>query len=409
MADPNPTAPRPRLGFLFNHEALHQIAHSAPMIAELASAHPDFDISVLTSSPEQLAMVRHSIPDAVAANIDFIELRLSARDERINRVAGHFSPYKRIAILRSHVDLFSKFDALVVPEATSTMLKSRFNLAGVKLIYTHHGAGDRSVGFGEELKLFDLILVSGPKLRDRLRADGLVREGGYAVVGYPKFDALLSQPRVAGNFFRNERPTVLYNPHFEPRLSSWYTMGQRVLDVFAQSTDYNLIVAPHVMLFQRRVHASLEHFTVRLRRAIPERYLKLSHIRFDLGGESCVDMTYTLGADIYLGDASSQVYEFILNPRPCVFLNSHAAAWEKDPNYRHWSLGPVLDDPSQLPEALARSVREHDAYRPVQETLFAETIERSEVPSARRAAEAIARFLLPSQPRDAAGEESPAA
>ena len=32
-------------------------------------------------------------------------------------------------------------------------------------------------------------------------------------------------------------------------------------------------------------------------------------------------MTYTKQADIYLGDVSSQVYEFMLKPRPCIFFN----------------------------------------------------------------------------------------
>lgn len=29
-------------------------------------------------------------------------------------------------------------------------------------------------------------------------------------------------------------------------------------------------------------------------------------------------MTYTPAADIYLGDVSSQSYEFLLDPRPCL-------------------------------------------------------------------------------------------
>ncbi len=59
-------------------------------------------------------------------------------------------------------------------------------------------------------------------------------------------------------------------------------------------------------------------------------------------------MSYTLRADIYLGDASSQVYEFLVNPRPCLFLNSHEADWDKDPNYAHWHLGPVVASIEEL-------------------------------------------------------------
>jgi hypothetical protein len=382
-----------RVGFLFNHDVLHQVAHSAPLIAELKRSHPELDISVLASSDEQMAQIRAFVPDAMAGDLDWIRLRLSPAAEAIERLARHVAPFKRVSILRSNLDLLRGFDALVVPEATSSMLKRRFGLTDVKLVYTHHGAGDRSVGFGEELTDFDLILVAGPKVRDRLLAGGLVREGAYAMVGYPKFDTLAARDPERGALFPNDRPTVLYNPHFEPRLSSWYGMGLQVLDWFAAHPEFNLVLAPHVMLFRRRVHTSLESYTVRLRRALPERYLKHSNIRVDLGGTACIDMTYTLGADIYLGDVSSQVYEFLLEPRPCIFLNDHGARWQDDPNYLHWTCGPVLDDVASLGDALASATADHAAYRPVQQKLFAETFDLTEVSSTRRAADAIAGLL----------------
>jgi hypothetical protein len=54
-------------------------------------------------------------------------------------------------------------------------------------------------------------------------------------------------------------------------------------------------------------------------------------------------MTYTRAADIYLGDVSSQVYEFLRTPKPCLFLNSSDAAWCGDESFHHWLYGPVLD------------------------------------------------------------------
>jgi hypothetical protein len=382
-----------RVGFLFNHDALHQVAHSAPLIAELKSVCPELDVSVLASSDEQFAEIREHVPDAKVDDLTWIRLGLSPLAQAVERIARHLLPFRRVEILRSNRDLLRTFDALVVPEATSAMLKSRFGLSKLKLIYTHHGAGDRSVGFGEELREFDLILVAGPKIRDRLLATGLVDEDGFAVVGYPKFDVVTKRPREREALFPNDRPTVLYNPHFEPRLSSWYDMGLQVLDYFAAHPEYNLVFAPHVMLFRRRVHTSLESFKLRFRRSLPERYLRYSNIRVDLGGTSCIDMTYTLGADVYLGDVSSQIYEFILRPRPCIFLNAHGAQWRDDPNYLHWNCGPVLQDVADLDPTLAQASEDHAAFRSVQESLFAQTIDLSDVPSSRRAALAITDFL----------------
>ena len=382
-----------RLGFLYNHDALHQVAHSAPMIGQLAREHPALEITILASSEEQTTLLRQQLPEAVCQRISFVLLRLPAALERIDRLARSIAPFRRVAILRSNLDVLRRFDALVVPEATSSMLKTRFGLEHMKLIYTHHGAGDRSVGFGEELQSFDLVLVPGPKIRDRLMSLDLIEEGGYAMVGYPKFDAVDAVGAPARPLFPNDNPTVLYNPHFEPRLSSWYDMGFDVIDYFADTPRYNLVVAPHVMLFQRRVHTSLESLTIRLRRKLPERYLMHDNIHIDLGSANCIDMTYTLGADVYLGDVSSQVYEFLLRPRPCIFLNAHAAQWENDENYLHWTCGPVLQNVEALDAALAKTSENQATYRSVQESLFARTIDISEVPSARRAANAIAEFL----------------
>src|SRR3546814_16391226 len=86
-----------------------------------------------------------------------------------------------------------------------------------------------------------------------------------------------------------------------------------VLDLFANSNRYNLIFAPHVRLFDPPAAECYAQF---------ERYRKLPHMHIDLGSERSIDMSYTGSADLYLGDVSSQVAEYLYRPRPCVFLNA---------------------------------------------------------------------------------------
>ena len=101
-------------------------------------------------------------------------------------------------------------------------------------------------------------------------------------------------------------------------------------------------------------------------------------------------MSYVRAADIYLGDVSSQVYEFLKNPRPCVFLNAHRCAWEGNPNFAHWQAGPVIETIERLDEALDQAVAAHSyLYRPIQEQLFGYTFDLGTEPSALRAARAI--------------------
>src|SRR5690606_13806940 len=118
--------------------------------------------------------------------------------------------------------------------------------------------------------------------------------------GYVKLSAVRRLRQGAPALFANDRPTVLYNPHFHPRLSSW-KHARSVIAAIRDSGLFNLIVAPHVRLFaasDRRQRAEWEEL------AVPDQVL------VDLGSPRSMDMTYTLAADLYLGDVSSQVYEF---------------------------------------------------------------------------------------------------
>ena len=52
-------------------------------------------------------------------------------------------------------------------------IRDSFGLEALKLIHTRHGAGDRAIGFDKASGRFDLVLLSGEKIRDRLAAAGL--------------------------------------------------------------------------------------------------------------------------------------------------------------------------------------------------------------------------------------------
>jgi hypothetical protein len=126
---------------------------------------------------------------------------------------------------------------------------------------------------------------------------------------------------------------------------------------------------------------------------VPRAYYDCANIRIDLGSELSADMTYTQAADVYLGDVSSQVCEFLARPRPCVFANPRRIAWRGDPSYAMWGLGPVFERVEELPAVLEAAIRDHARVRPAQEAYVRETFDLSETPSSRRAAQAIYTFL----------------
>ena len=163
-------------------------------------------------------------------------------------------------------------------------------------------------------------------------------------------------------------------------------MGLQVLDFFAENRDYNLIFAPHVVLFKR----SKRHQAI-----LPKQYYNIPNILIDTGSLASADMTYMLAADIYLGDVSSQVYEFLLEPRPCIFLNGHNVTWQDNPYYSHWTLGQVVDDvQTGLRPALEKAFTSHPQFLPQQGKAFAYTFRmESDSTAAQRGADAIASFM----------------
>lgn len=384
-----------RIGFLFNHDQVHQVAHSLPIALALAASGLDAEIVVATTNARLAAEVKRLGGDAIGRGITLVPLELRTRRSRF--LAGtleHLVPATKLLIYGDNLDFFRSLDMLVVAEKTSLVLKTRYGLGALKIVHTRHGAGDRAIGFDKASNAFDHVLVSGEKIRARLVGEAGVDPNRISIVGYPKFDIVPSSPR-ARPASADERPVVLYNPHVSPHLSSWFRMGRQVLDWFAAHEEYQLIFAPHVMLFERPFALSIDKLRIDRPGRIAQRYLRAPNIHFDLGSRASTTMAYTEQADIYLGDVSSQVYEFLRRPRPCVFLNAHSnRTWATDPNFACWHAGSVIDDPAALGPALADAADAHArTFRNVQETLFASSFDLGDRPSSQRAAEVLLGLL----------------
>jgi hypothetical protein len=382
-----------RIGFLFNHDQVHQVAHSLPIALALARAGVDAEIVVATTNPRLSAEVIRLGGGLIGRGVRLVELGLRRQSSRIAKgTLEAVLPATKLLIYGDNLDFFRGLDVLVVAEKTSLILKTRHGLKDLRIVHTRHGAGDRAIGFDKASAGFDHVLVSGAKIRDRLVREAKVDPAAISIVGYPKFD-LADAGRPFRPLFDDDRPVVLYNPHVSPHLSSWYAAGRKVLDWFVEHDDWRLIFAPHVMLFERPFVVTIDRLRLDRPGHIEDRYLRAPNIHIDLGSRASTTMAYTQRADVYLGDVSSQVYEFLLRPRPCVFLNPHRFDWADDPNFVHWRAGPVVEDVTHLGAALERSRAEHaTAWRPTQLALFDYSFDLTDEPSSVRAARALAAF-----------------
>ncbi len=208
-------------------------------------------------------------------------------------------------------------------------------------------------------------------------------DGCCEIVGYPKFEVLEKTQPDTPRLFENDRPTVLYAPHFHRKQSSWISLGRQVLLFFAKSSTYNLIFAPHARLFKHKKY----HDNIDL-----NEFRDTPNILIDTGSERSFDMTYTRAADIYLGDVSRQVCEFIYyRRRPCVFLNPNLL----DQNTMNfWRFGPVTNTINELDNTIEYATNKlEDIYKSEQDVYVDSAFSSSDVPPSQRGAEAIARAL----------------
>ena len=381
-----------RVLFLFNHDAAHQAAHIAGIAGALAQR-DTVHVTMAYGTPAIRRAVAAMLPHDALAAMEHDVLDMPGIVDTSLGVIDRVAPIRRVARLHYNVEMFASADIVVSTERTCLRVKRRLGSRAPRFVYVPHGSGDRNVAYHAELAQFDLMLLSGRKLVDNMVSRGLADAQACRIIGYPKFDTVdLTAGR---SFFDNANPVFLYNPHFDPHLSSWYDMGRGVIEFFANHADaYNLIVAPHVMLFRKKLHYSLEYRRARIRPEIPVGLP--GNILVDLQSERLFDMSYTLSADAYIGDVSSQVYEFLVHRGACFFLDpqNHGRGGTRD-EYEFWRNGDVCITVETLASLVPRWRERGDLYRPIQNALFDYTFDVDPARSAlERGADAISDYAL---------------
>jgi hypothetical protein len=352
-----PGQPTLRIAFLAISQA-HQFLHWLPAALRLAQE-PGVEVTVLGTSAAGLDFIRSYDPDGL--------LKVRKLWAPSLRRDGLFSPPKRRLALLMHHREIGRFPIIVTTETTSSLLY-RLPTFSSRIVHLKHGAGDREGGYNSKHKHFDLTLVNGPKDKERLIARGLADESNCLVVGYAKYE--LTRPTAEAAV-----PTALYNPHFDEHLSSWFRHGAEIVRAMEHIEGWSFVVAPHVKV-----------------KGGPKVVSGAPNVLIDMGSVRSIDMTYTEEASVYIGDVSSQVYEFLRRPRPCIFLNFDRIAWRNNENYAHWHLGQVIEHPEDLALALERAQVLQPEFEAAQIAATIRSIDPSPDPASERQARAILSF-----------------
>ena len=369
-----------KIGFIFL-DNIHHIYHFITIAAELSKEN---HVYILTY-PSKHVFLRNELNRLGGKNVKIKKLSTEFFTNIIEKISQKKIPRASVWMKKNRNYIAENFDAVVFSDFIHhKFINENSSNKTPPIFKLNHGIPGRAYAFKKDIKDFDFQFLLGPFHKQEIIKRNLLIEN-YKMIGYPKLDAINIQDKKI--FFNNNKPTVVYSPHFTQEFSSWYNLGRKILEYFYQQVDYNLIFAPHIQLFNSRKGISPKE--------IDQKFFNCSHMHIDLGSQNSVDMTYMNSANIYLGDVSSQVYEFIIQPRPCIFVNVNNTNWHENIDFRFWKCGDVVESIAELKKALHLQQKKFEThYKKIQEKINTENFySEPNSTASERAANAIIEFL----------------
>lgn len=341
---------RSDFAFLFLGETL-LIPHLYPVLAAVAELAPERRIDVWTSTSTSEALIGGWISELKGASV---RMRRAPGFRQIDDAEPGRNPElpAKLPMLVRMLPALAQTRVVVTAEQTSLWLPAVLPLPS-RFVNMLHGAGSMMNRTDRRRRVPYKTLVAAERERQALASFGVPPEQ-IAVIGYAKAGfrhRTMLRPR-----FAEDRPIILYTPHWQKHRSSWWRWGPQVLEALLASGRYNVIFAPHQRLPERAPEV----------RSVVERLAGRPDVHCDLDSFAMVDGSYTAAADIYLGDTSSQVVEFLMRPRPCVFLDAQGVDWEGDASYDMWKAGQVVSNIEQLLPSLARATEQQPLFHDAQ-------------------------------------------
>lgn len=375
----NPPSRPKKIGFCFLAHQAH-IRHQLPIAVHM-SYFSGCSVELIVSTQVTLDDLNSLLEHYPRHNCVIRFVRGAKIKTWLGRFKGRLYPNIR-NVINNNKALFLSYDVLVTPHSNLDAVFKLDKSRKIKYVCTFHGAGDGDIGFDVAFSNYDLLLTSGADVDERLRAEGVVHEKNTSIIiGYPKYDLVNT---VNQTLFNNDNTVFVYNPHYAQDLTSWNVFGQGVLSFFASNPQYNLVFAPHIKVFDGKKPRELN------------KYLHCPNIIIDVGSRNLMDATYTKGAGVYIGDVSSQVYEFLyFDLKPVIFLNAfNNKPWEKNPSLKMWKAGVVVDEMSKLSKAIVSAQESHVNFIGVQRGLIERKFSKTDVCPGLRGAKAIAGIMF---------------
>ncbi|WP_172379444.1 hypothetical protein [Vibrio sp. Vb339] len=205
----------------------------------------------------------------------------------------------------------SKYDYVITTELDNGNYLKKIN-PKIKVIWALHGPLGVATSYGtfSDTRGVDCVITSGETTSNVFKNSKLnICQSGSLKLEWFKNNHVNG----GGKLFNNDRRTVVFNPHFNKKVgaNAWDSMGVRVLDYLSSSNEFNVIFAPHPRLGEILKKTDFDRFRCK------------NNVIIDLDSENLSNLYYSNYCDVYVGDVSSQVYEYIaIKRRQCIFIDT---------------------------------------------------------------------------------------
>ncbi|ENS5357169.1 hypothetical protein ACE1OI_003438 [Vibrio cholerae] len=230
--------------------------------------------------------------------------------QQINNI---FFPYRNFVdyqfVILNIYDFIYECDSIVLTDLIHGSCVKKY-APNTKVVWAQHGPVINKRYINScDLSDVDIIWSPGEITTESFRnARRVVNVGSLKLDWVKEFSK-----REKSTLFNNGNLTAIYNPHFNVMAGgeSWKELGIELLSWFSKRSELNLIFAPHPRLKDYFNLNTVDKF-----RAFPNIYI-------DLETKNLSNLYYESKSDIYIGDISSQVFEYIyIKPRPLFFFKS---------------------------------------------------------------------------------------
>lgn len=354
----------PAIYFCFN-QSIHQIYHSLFVAIELSNCQDRYPVVILSTS--HLASI-------------IIERELAAVPNRVVFKRIRHPGYQKIDF---KVNWFVFWCRLFMDRPVAVVVTDYFDNVFRQLsvetiwLFIPHGLVNREFASHPHIHDYDMVFLPGERDKEELeKRIGPLRR--VEVVGYSKFDYFKYHQLPSLQLFLDKKPVILYNPHFEETLSSFFDLGYELLKELSDSSRYHVIFMPHPDL-SRRYPAQIE----RVRR-LPH-VVTTDRLR--------INLDYMAAADLYITDVSSSAFEWLHFDRPMIFVNSKRVTWQDSPYYPSWRLGEVAENVAEVVKAIEKALTGPDGYEEIRRGVYQKTFAHRQDWISRRIAERICRLL----------------